>query len=1133
LATQPVPWPESVAWMRVSGILAPLFLCLAACGLACGQLPLPRSRPPDTLQAPPTPRTLPSAAKPADQRELRLTLPAGTYVRLAIVSTPMDLAVRQLGPEGKPAEQVQLAGGAAEPTRLSWVATAAGEYLWAVEPRGPQGLAGSVAIALEEERPAGSCDETRVRVERAVIDAQWEMSRPGDQAPQGTRARALLEPALPGTVEVGEQQGLLATLLARARAARREGTPDAADRLQGAMGLARAIGDRQAEADAMEELAQLLQPAPALGSLQTVVELRQQLGDERGQAAALYLSGYYYSIRDVPSQALQCYRAALALQWRNDDLDGQPWSLCELGALYGKTGDVRLARDYLDLCLDRARAAGNLKAQALALEESARLDIELGQLQVAHDEYLEAHKLLAAVAHGTFPARALDGLATVLLYLGEPEKARQRFEEALAALGTREEPMDRAHALLGIGSALEAEGHPPRALEYLQKALEIIRAHGIRSMESLALYDLGSLHRKLRWSMQAIPELETAVALEVRNSPSRQAQTQVELAKAYSDAGRTSAATAAFVRAIQLGSGTPVVEAAAQAGLARIQRDSGDLGPARSAIVRAIEITEQIRSGVIRPDQRVSFLASRRAYFEFYVDLLMRLDRLQPGHGHDVEALAVSEKARARELLDLLAKEHVEVRRGIPPELRQQEKELGERIARLQTRLLSSADLMLPRAEVQRIEHDLSQAEEAEKDLDADVRRRQPAYASVRAPRPLSLQEIQDLLDERTALLEFFVGDDSSYLFVVTHRKLAVHALPARHRLADLVDRITSAVHRENQLGARRFVADSHELYRLLLQAAAMELRGKPRLIVAPDGVLYAVNFELLLTSPVPNAGRFRADLPYLIRERSVSYVPSASVLAQLLAARHVRGEAVRSGEKVFVGFGDPELGGEAARTPRSRADCGQVSASGGRRGAEVAPTVLDRTQPLPAARDEVCRIAGLYGREQAVVYIGSDATEENVKTNTLVRSAWNLHFATHGLLDENHPELSGLKLAHDAGSTEDGLLQVREIFNLELHADLVVLSACQSGLGKEVSGEGLIGMTRAFLYAGAGSMVVSLWRVDDESTSDLMVSFYRSLQELGNKSEALRRAKLELIDRSPYSHPYFWAPFILIGRPE
>jgi CHAT domain-containing protein len=578
----------------------------------------------------------------------------------------------------------------------------------------------------------------------------------------------------------------------------------------------------------------------------------------------------------------------------------------------------------------------------------------------------------------------------------------------------------------------------------------------------------------------------------------RRAQILVELAHAYSQAGNLAAADSALHRALQLSGRAPVVEAAAQAGLTRLERDRGDLGAARSAIERALAITERMRAGVMRPDQRVAFLASRRSYYELYVDLLMRLHRREPGAGHDAEALAASEQARARGLLDLLAKERVDLRHGMPEDLSRREMAIGERIARLQTRLWSTS-LALSDAEVGGLRRDLAQAEEDEKELAGEIRRRQPAYAAVREPHALSLPAIQRLLDERTALLEFFVGKASSYLFVVTRGGLAVHPLPPGGQLVALVERVRAAVDHASRLRARRYAADAYELYRLLLMPAAAELRDKPRLILSPDGPLYSLSFEVLLTGPVEGSAAARRDLPFLLRDRSVSYIPSASVLAQLLAQGQPSELATDKG-KLFVGFGDPEAG---------------------------------PSRSLPAARDEVRRIASLFPAEQTATFLGPEASEENVKTSAAVKSARHLHFATHGELDESTPERSGLRLAHTDATAGDGLLQVREVFNLELHADLVVLSACQTGMGKEVSGEGLIGMTRAFLYAGAASVVVSLWQVDDESTADLMVSFYRHLERTGDKSEALRLAKLDLIDRSPYFQPYYWAPFILIGQAQ
>jgi CHAT domain-containing protein len=1132
LAIKPTLRPASVA--RMHEFLAPLVLCFAACGLACSHLPPPRARPPAATQAPSPPPPLPPAVDPAAQRELRLTLPAGTYVRLAILSAPMDLAVREVGPEGQPLEEVELASGSAEPTRLSWVTAVAGEYRWTVEPSGPQALAGSYAIALDEERQAGPCDAARGRVERAVVGAQWEMSRPGDQAPEGRRARALVEPVLPDATEAGEREGVLAVLVEMARSARRQGSADAASLLNRSLDLARGIDDRLAEARALEEQVQLGSAASALDSLRAVIEKRRQFDDEAGQAAALYLMGYYYHLQGDFAHALESYRRCLDLQWRSQDRGGLPWTLCEIGLSHGKLGDADRARDYLDLCFELGQEVGNAKAQAYSLGAGARLDIDVGELQAAYRQYTDLRKLLPTLSSGVLPAQALDGLATVLLYLGEPERARQAFVEAFREFEVLDDPAGRAHALLGIGWSLEAEGSAPRALEYFEQALEISRAKGLRSYEAWALYTLGRAHRKRGQPLQAIPQLETALSLQIADSAVSQAQTEVELGNSYGLVARMDAARSAFQRAIRLSGRAPLVEASALAGLARIERDGGDLGAARSAINRALAITEKIRLGVIRPDQRVSFLASRRAYYEFYVDLLMRFDRLRPGAGFDTEAVAASEQARARSLLDLLVAGRTSMRQGIPVELEREKLAIGERIVHLQA-LLSSESLSLPDDEAQRVERDLSRAEEEEKDLDAAIQRDQPGATARRQPRSLSLREIQELLDEHTALLEYFLGEDGSYLFVVTRQGLSAHSLPRRRDLAALVDRVSSAVSKYSRLRAQYLARDAYGLYRALISPAAAEIRGKSHLILAPDEFLHSLSFEVLLTGPVPDAGARTRDWPFLIRERSVSYVPSAGVMAQLLTERP-RNEASPEPGKLFVGFGDP---GETPARDRNAAIVSGVTGicaspgerQAGRRTARAADGA--GPQALPGARDEVCRIARLFPADQAAVFTGPDATEENVKTSPLVASARNLHFAVHGFLDESHPDRSGLQLARGSSSVEDGLLRVREISNLDLHADLVVLSACQSGMGRVISGEGLIGMSRAFLYAGAGSIVVSLWKVDDEATSDLMVSFYSQLRAVGDKSEALRRAKLELIDQSRYSHPYFWAAFILVGRPR
>jgi CHAT domain-containing protein len=293
---------------------------------------------------------------------------------------------------------------------------------------------------------------------------------------------------------------------------------------------------------------------------------------------------------------------------------------------------------------------------------------------------------------------------------------------------------------------------------------------------------------------------------------------------------------------------------------------------------------------------------------------------------------------------------------------------------------------------------------------------------------------------------------------------------------------------------------------------------------------------------------------PYMLRDYAISYVPSAGVLASL----QTRPEATPQARKTFLAFADPVYGDES-RTEGSLVRSELRGAFGDEQSWKLARLV--------ESRREVQQIASLYPKDKVSLLLGDQASEENVKTDGRFKEYRYIHFATHGLLNENNPPYSGLILSltdsaatkapasqtrgvsrstSDSGGSsettsarsaspqsEDGLLQVYEVFNLKLNADLVVLSACETGLGKEVKGEGLIGLTHAFFYAGTPSVMVSLWKVQDRSTADLMANFYQQLERASGKAEALRQAKLKLIQDKRYAHPYYWAPFVLIGDPR
>jgi CHAT domain-containing protein len=296
---------------------------------------------------------------------------------------------------------------------------------------------------------------------------------------------------------------------------------------------------------------------------------------------------------------------------------------------------------------------------------------------------------------------------------------------------------------------------------------------------------------------------------------------------------------------------------------------------------------------------------------------------------------------------------------------------------------------------------------------------------------------------------------------------------------------------------------------------------GKQRLIIVPSGILHYLPFEVLLTKGEEKAlaTMTPAQLPYLLRDYAISYVPSAAVLASL-RNRPTKSTAGKS----FLAFADPVYG-NLTELPSRLAQPNLSDAFG-----EQRPWQLER---LIESQREVEQISALFPKDQISLLLRDQAREENAKTAGRFNEFRFVHFATHGLLNEERPSYSGLILSLAGSRSEDGLLQGYEIFNLKLNADLVVLSACETGLGKEVKGEGLVGLSHAFFYAGTPSLVVSLWKVQDRSTADLMVNLYREIGRTQTKSEALRQAKLRLIQQNRYADPYYWAPFVLTGDPK
>jgi CHAT domain-containing protein len=565
-----------------------------------------------------------------------------------------------------------------------------------------------------------------------------------------------------------------------------------------------------------------------------------------------------------------------------------------------------------------------------------------------------------------------------------------------------------------------------------------------------------------------------------------------------------------------------------------IERDRGNLGEARTRIEAALDLIEAVRAQAPGPELRATFLASYRDYYEHYIDLLLRQHEREPDKGHDRVAFQASERARARSLLELLAEARVDVRQGIAPELKERERAVHARLAAIQSRLLQAYRQPHPdAAQIAALEAEFKRADAEREQVEWEIRRRHPRYAELQYPTPVGVSAVQGMLEEGTALLEYVLLRESGVVFVVTREEFRAVRLGSAKTIREYVEKLREAVAAGPRRGAfSNYVLHARWLYQELVQPVEAWIEGKRELIIVPDGILYYLPFELLLTSAEGMGGDPRR-LPYLVRKYAVRYVPSASVWVGLGRPEAER----REWEKTLVAYADPVYGDmEGAVREAWRSAFGELA----------------KLPRLPHSRREVQQIARLYPAADVVLRVGQEAREERVKSGEAERARY-VHFAAHGVLNENKPEYSGIvltlgapsALATRAGETaqraepekagqreesaEDGLLQVYEVFNLRLNAEVAVLSACETGLGKEVRGEGIVGLTRAFLYAGAEAVVVSLWKVMDPATAELMVRFYRHLRAGMKKAEALRQARLEMLDQ--YAHPYYWAAFVLVGK--
>ena len=787
--------------------------------------------------------------------------------------------------------------------------------------------------------------------------------------------------------------------------------------------------------------------------------------------------------------AIVQHRKSLELARRVGDKQIEAGALQKIGHLQALLGDPRGGLGPLDSAISLSRTLGNRQREADSLTSKGWALYLLGRYQEALDCQVPALALGQSLRDRGVQAWAWNGLGNSYAALGESYQALRAFDNSC-------ELFRRIHSGLGLSFCLQSAGFlswqvgaSRKALLLFQESLPLAVAAGNRAAEALIRNNIGLARMTLGELEPARVELQRALELWRSSGGSQgEALSLHNLGKVHELMGDRPLAFEMYGRALAgfRGSGDRGGEARVLATIAHCEAESALLDDAAVHIAESLAIFDALGRGVATPARRGSFLALRQNAYAIAVDILVRLDAGRPGRGFAEKAFQASERARAQTLLESLTEARLDLTRELPEDLRRRETELSDRLGRLQKGLAGAANR-------RGAEETIAAAEEEWEQLIGEIRRRTPRYASLVYPEPISVPEARSLLDPQTAIVSFSMTPDRVYAFCLTTGGVAVARLPVSPAaLEEQIENYVGLISRDEK---GQWTGLARRLSEAVVEPWWAGLpSGVRRLRIVPDGVLHSLLFESL---PGRN-GRL------LLEDFVVSYAPSVTVLAAIQKSR----PPVAAGPARVLAFANPLLANAV------------VNGVGAEERFDL--------EALPFAEAEGRAVVS-FGAEGSELLVGRAASEQRVAQADLERFGV-LHFATHGLLSSKAPSRSALVLAADPGGRENGLLTAREIYRLRLASDLVVLSGCRTARGRILPGDGVQSLARAFLHAGARSLVASLWDVSDRRTATLMESFYRHLAEGEPKADALRSAKLELLRREPNLAPRYWAPFVLVG---
>ncbi|MCC5609866.1 tetratricopeptide repeat protein [Nostoc sp. CHAB 5834] len=881
-------------------------------------------------------------------------------------------------------------------------------------------------------------------------------------------------------------------------------------------------------------------------------------------------------------------------------------------------GDNQKALKYTNEALQLQRQGGDKEDEASTLNQQADIYLLQGDYQIALDLYNQALKIERFITKNPrAEARTLGNIALLYNSLGDPNSSIKTYNQALDIYTKLDNQSEQARIMRAIGNVYQLDGRYNEAFKYYNQALSLYQRQKDHQLEIATLWGIAKTHRSSKDYDKAFDAANQALVLSQQYQYSfeqtaslgiigsvyfaqgdyqnalnsyknilvdyrkaglriKEAETLNTMSMAYEFQKNYNQAIDRLNEELKLRRELKDKTGEAQAlyQIAINQRNLGNLEAALSNIQTTINIVESIRGNVQSDELRTSYFATVQNYYKFYIDLLMQLHEKDPtkvcelniqyfkiNDRCDAVALHISERARARSLVELLTEANAKIRKGANPELIQQERDLLQKLDTKQKLLqdLESRSQKDPvtEASIKRCQKDIENLLSQYRELQTKIRTTSPKYAALKYPEPLKLDQIQQQLDKDTILLQYSLGEQRSYVWVVTPNSLHSYELPKRKLIetaaldlkAGLQDIANQGTSPDNIPLAGKKISitqAANQLSELIIAPVTKHL-GQKRLVVVADGVLQYIPFAALT---IPQSSISQKNYQPLLLNHEIVNLPSASTIDIL--RKEIK---ERKAPKTLAVLADPVFSKQDERLANNcqnpqpfLSNNAQQLAINPQNSSYNIELDLEKSALIRATRDinwdNITRLKKTRTEALEIMKFVDDSEQIHAfdceanyawASNPELSQYRYLLFATHGILNDINPELSGIVLSlvdKNGNPTQKPFLQLSDLFNLDYPAELIVLSACETGLGKEVSGEGLVGLTRGLMYAGAARVAVSLWSVEEEATSKLMREFYREILQNGKTpAAALRAAQLEMWRQEEWRNPYSWAGFTLLGE--